>query len=315
MESLTKPVVTPETLDRIARKHLGEASVSVRELKDGWFNAAFLLTQPDGAEFVLKIAPSPAIPVLRYEKDIMAAEVEAMRLVAERTSLPIPRIEAYDTTRLEAESDYFLMERLHGVPFDSVRKALDEDVQRSFERQIGASLHSFEFGDGPGYGLFGSPRFTSWQEAFKSLLEDLRQDAIDRAVELPEGVFEVAERHFWSLDSVARPVFLHWDLWDGNVFVDVEAGQITGFIDFERALWGDPLMESNFRETRPGLLDGYGSDPFKLEGARERRYLYDLHLMLIMVIECKFRGYAADHEAWPRVQLTALAEAGGPAIH
>ena len=49
-----------------------------------------------------------------------------------------------------------------------------------------------------------------------------------------------------ALDEVQSPRLVHWDLWDGNVFVDPATAQITGISDFERSLWGDPLMEVNF---------------------------------------------------------------------
>ena len=63
------------------------------------------------------------------------------------------------------------------------------------------------------------------------------------------------------LDEVSEPALVHWDLWAGNVFV--KDGKITGITDFERALWGDPLMEHYFRmitePKRPeAFLRGYG---------------------------------------------------------
>lgn len=46
MESITKPLVSQEQLERIAEKYFEAKPVSVKELKDGWFNTAILLTLP-----------------------------------------------------------------------------------------------------------------------------------------------------------------------------------------------------------------------------------------------------------------------------
>ena len=313
MESLTKPVVISDNLAAIAQKHLGATPASTLELKDGWFNAAFLLTQPNGDEFVLKIAPPSSVPVLRYEGNLMAAEVNAMRLVASRTNLPVPEIVAYDTTASEVGSEYFLMKRLPGVPYNHVREEMTEDARKDIDMQAGECLRALDFGNGPGFGLFNDPKYPSWSAAFNALMADLRQDGIDANVEIPAGAFELAEPHLWSLDLVTRPVFVHWDLWDGNIFVDREASLITGLIDFERALWGDPLMEANFMEIRPGFLDGYGKNPFDEPGAKERRFLYDLYLYLVMIVESTYRGFTKEHEAWPRGKLAELLERKGPA--
>jgi len=56
------------------------------------------------------------------------------------------------------------------------------------------------------------------------------------------------------------PQLVHWDAWDANFFV--KDGKITGILDFERALWADPLMEAQFRALAFGgvseSMRGYG---------------------------------------------------------
>lgn len=312
MESLTKPVISPETLAAIAHKHLGAGPATTAELKDGWFNAAFLLSQPDGNDYVLKIAPPPSVPVLRYEKNLMTAEVNATRLVAERTNLPMPKIIAYDTSCQEVESEYFIMKRLPGVPYNHLRDELTAEVRQDLDQKVAKCLADLNSIEGPGYGLFNDTGHKTWSDAFRSLMADLQQDGIDAKVDLPPGAFELATPHLWSLNHVTRPAFVHWDLWDGNIFIDRESAQITGLIDFERALWGDPLMEVNFFEIRPGFLEGYGRDPFDEPGAKERRFLYDLYFFLVMIIESTYRGFTKEHESWPREKLAGLLERKGP---
>jgi aminoglycoside phosphotransferase (APT) family kinase protein len=127
------------------------------------------------------------------------------------------------------------------------------------------------------------------------MMEDVLKDGetieIGLGVEYDE-VRNLISRASYALEEVTKPVFIHWDLWDGNAFI--KDGKITGIIDFERALWGDPLMESYFRAhcNTKEFNDGYGADLRKESPVRA--LLYDMYLYLIMVIETKFRMYPDD---------------------
>jgi aminoglycoside phosphotransferase (APT) family kinase protein len=105
---------------------------------------------------------------------------------------------------------------------------------------------------------------------------------------------------------VQTPCLVHWDLWDGNIFVHPETKQITGYIDFERALWADPLMEVNFGAfgENPAFLAGYGLKMLDTAAKRCRRTLYNIYLFLIMVIEPYYRQFAdKGQEMWAREML------------
>jgi aminoglycoside phosphotransferase (APT) family kinase protein len=300
MESITKPLVTRDQLSLICQEHLGEGLESARELTDGWFNAAFLLVGVGGREAVLKMAPPDSVRVMRYEQGLMNAEVSALRLVKERTSIPVPAVIAYDTSRQLVGSDFFLTDRLPGRPLSDVRSEMGEEVQAHVDRQVGGHLRELHEVHGPRFGTFNSPDSPSWGEAFGLLMDWLRQDAADLEVELPDGTFEAAEPHLWALAEAETPTLVHWDLWDPNIFVLPDSGDVTGYIDFERALWGDPLIEANFREPRAAFMEAYGSCVMDAPGSPSRRLLYTLYLDIIMVIESRFRGFTAEHETWAR---------------
>ena len=40
-------------------------------------------------------------------------------------------------------------------------------------------------------------------------------------------------------DKVTQPTLVHWDMWEGNIFV--KAGHVVGVIDWERALWAKSI--------------------------------------------------------------------------
>jgi hypothetical protein len=105
-------------------------------------------------------------------------------------------------------------------------------------------------------------------------------------------------KHALTLDAVTTPQLVHWDAWHLNVFV--KDGKVSGLIDFERALWADPLMEAQFRVLAFGgvtdSLRGYGKTTFTPE-EDIRNHLYTLHLALVMTTECYYRNYDTDKVA------------------
>jgi fructosamine-3-kinase len=112
--------------------------------------------------------------------------------------------------------------------------------------------------------------------------------------------------HRGLLAAVTRPAFVHFDLWDGNVLATVnrDGAHLSGLVDGERYLFGDPLVDlaspALFADVLdpPGhpFLSGYTSvTPLSIdEGVRRRVWLYQLYLYLIMIVEYPSRGMTPD---------------------
>lgn len=313
MDSLSKTPLSAPDAQRIVLQQFGSARKisSFEELKEGFFNAAYRFELQDGLEFVLKIAPPPQVRILSYEQNIMRAEVETMRLVSSRTNLPIPQILFHDESRSLLPSPYFAMEFVPGVPLHKFREALSKDEQSAIDQTIGRYLRQMNAISADQFGCFARPmeKTISWAQAFDSLLQDVLQDGLDAGVELPLAYPEISaitRRCASVLDEVTTPSLVHWDLWDGNIFIDPHTRQISGIIDFERALWADPLMEPNFGAfgLNPDFLLGYGCPVPFTTSQQTRRTLYNVYLFLIMVIECTYRQYPNhDQENWARMRL------------
>ncbi len=106
----------------------------------------------------------------------------------------------------------------------------------------------------------------------------------------------VVQKHAAALEEIPTPCLVHWDAWNSNFFV--KDGRITGIIDFERALWAEPLMEAQFRPLSFGAgvtdsMRGYGKTSFTF-AEEQRCHLYSLHLALVMNTECYYRHYDTD---------------------
>lgn len=279
----------------------------VVELKDGWFNAAYDLTLNNGLRTVLKLAPLNGEGVMRYERNVMQTEVEVLKLLWQVDGIPVP--EVYFAGEDPQGGECFLMEFMYGTPLDKVRVQLSEVEIQAVRHELGTISQRLNEIKGEQFGYFaaGGVRGASWHEVFENMILNLLLDARDKEIALPAAEDEIRSAialRRTSLEEVTVPKLVHWDLWDGNVFVD--KGQVTGLIDCERALWGDPLMEFYFRElagNQEAFLRGYGKTRFSL-AEQERLELYDLYLALIMHIECTYRGYEDDnHHKWAAEQL------------
>jgi aminoglycoside phosphotransferase (APT) family kinase protein len=225
--------------------------------------------------------------------------------------MPVPQVLFHDATRRLIENEYYLMEFINGIPLNVIRPSLSTSEIGEIEYRVGVYLRQMNGIRGGSFGYFppAYPRFSSWREAFDYMLRGVIADGQDRNVELPlsyEQLYALSQTMYASLDEVDTPWLVHWDLWDGNIFIDPDSRNIIGLIDFERALWGDPLMEVSFWGTPPEsrFWQGYGREMLNNRAARERRRLYNIYWFSIMVIEGYYRKYPTNEiEAWSRAQL------------
>jgi aminoglycoside phosphotransferase (APT) family kinase protein len=307
MESKTKNKKTREQIEGMVRRAfngvaLAAGAEAIAELKEGWFNAAYNVRLADGREVILKIAPPQDAEVMTYEKNLMATEVSAMRLVRQNPRIPAPEVYYFDQAKDLCDADYFFMEKIQGENLEHAKEALPEDVMQSVEFRIGEIIREINSFEGTYFGYEGNPdlRAETWKQAFLKIIDSLLDDAARKNVtfDFPyEEIRAAVLKHADALDEVTTPCLVHWDAWNLNFFV--KDGAVSGILDFERALWADPLMEAQFRALFFGQgitpsLRGYGKTTFTA-AEDQRNYLYVLHLALVMNIECYYRHYDTDH--------------------
>ncbi|MDQ1287792.1 MAG: hypothetical protein QG622_1357 [Actinomycetota bacterium] len=327
MEAITKNRQTTEVLRAMVARAFGDAQVPdgqasdgqgwVEELSDGYFNVAYQLRLRDGQRVVLKIAPSPEVEVMAYEQGMMANEVRALTLIRERTGVPVPAVLFYDPSCELCDADYFFMDFVDGDNLATIGDTLPPREYQAYTEAVGAANLALNQIKGAHFGpLLGGDPGATWREVFTGLVESVLRDGERRDVALGVGydaVREVMVRSAGSLDDVTEPVFVEWDLWNGNVLV--RDGEIAGIIDHERALYGDPLMENGFVATSmegigdpTGFVRGYGRTP-TTPAEITRRRLYTLYLLLIMTIETVYREFPdSEQYDWSRTWLLRLME-------
>lgn len=301
MHSLTKNHQSTESLAALCRRAFGQPPVEAAELSEGWFNAIYQITLPDGRQVILKLAPPPGAETLSYERGMLGWEVRAMDLAREQAGIPTAQVLYYDDSCEVCDAPYFFMEKLPGRSFSTARAEMKPEDCLAVERQMGRLVRDMNAIRGARFGYPNLPGLQgdSWPEAFLNIFDSVLEDGRRKQVELPYAnrlLHDLAADNLGPLKAVTEPRFVHWDVWDANIMV--QDGKITGVLDFERALWGDPLMEQQFRmyDHPSPALEGYGWGPLSRE-EEVRARLYSLHLNLIMLVENEYRQYDTDQIA------------------
>ena len=200
------------------------------------------------------------------------------------------------------------MEKLQGYPYNKVRDTMTPEQRDKVERRLGELNRRINDVKGSRFGLYAyeSPHDGSWREAFRWLIGGVLEDGGKQASFFRRRTKNSSVRSTGGCPRLTglpnRVSFI--GIW-GQVMYSLLGDDITGLIDFERALWGDPMIEHYFShfENSTSFEQGYvllATD----EEARIRRSLYDLYLDLILAIECSFRQYEdRNHVEWTEYNL------------
>lgn len=293
---ITKNKQSQETIDKMAAKaYPGKKISSCTELTEGLCNVAYLITFQDGEKKILKIAAADNHGYMTNEINMMTAEVSAMKLLQNKLSAKVAKVDLHDNSKTLCSGEYFFMEYLEGENYFHLKESLSEKEQQNLDLQIGRIVREFTDIKGSFFGLLGDTihRFHSLYELIHYMLSNVIRDADRKAVNYfidGSELLTLLERDRTIFNQVTTPGLVHYDLWEGNIFV--KDMQVSGLIDWERALWGDPLMEDRFRRhTRnTAFLQGFGIDALT-DTQQHRIYWYDIILYLTMMTEGKYREY------------------------
>ncbi|GAA3468532.1 phosphotransferase family protein [Nonomuraea roseola] len=308
MESRTKRRISADALSSLAHRAVGSHVREAVELADGFANAVWKLVLDDGRHVVLKLSPPPELDQLTYERDLLRMEAAAYAHAAD-AGVPVAGLLKAGFDDPVLGGDYLVMTVLDGTPWNQAE--LDDAAQAALRYELGGHLARLNAvtGDVYGYphnGLTGA----TWREAYLRMTDALLDDAVRyEGTPLPRPVAELRallEGASGALDEVTTPHLVHFDVWAGNVFLDLNAvPSIQAIIDHERAFWGDPLAElitptifNEIEEDDP-LLAGYRAvRPLELTpGAHRRLDLYRAYLYLILLVENGPRQYPEEEYA------------------
>ena len=258
-----------ETLNGLVAAHLPADPVQLafEPIRTGKHNTSYYV-RGAGDEFVLRISPPDDAGFLFYERRMMAQEPHLHALLRAETSVPVAEILAYDDSRNLVDRDYLLMERLPGTPLSEA--ALSKSRVDDVLEQVGVYLAQMHALVADRYGYLGNHRpmqpQPTWPEAFAVMWNKLLDDVVacggytQEEADAMRRLLDVYRPHF---ENPVPASLLHMDVWSQNILVD-RAGRVTGLVDLDRALWGDPEIEYAVLDycgiSEPAFWRGYGRD-------------------------------------------------------
>jgi fructosamine-3-kinase len=281
--SLTKIVVAHTDAD--------PASLRFTPIRTGRHNTSYWVDSNLG-RYVLRVAPSDDLGFLFYERRMIRQEPELHAIIRDRTVIPVAEVIGHDFTRVHLDRDYLLMAALPGSPLSDVRDLTPTKFQRVL-RQVGEhlrQLHTLTADDCLGskaYGYLGAhhpmePQST-WADAFHTMWNKLLDDVVACGSYSPDDARVMRDLLDLYIEHFDRPVtsrLLHMDVWSQNILIG-RPGNVTGLVDFDRALWGDVEIEFAVLDycgiSEPAFWEGYGSSRSESPSALIRRQFYLLY--------------------------------------
>jgi aminoglycoside phosphotransferase (APT) family kinase protein len=314
---MTDTYLDPGVLAECVRRYVPADRVELSRIPTGKFNTGYYV-DADGRPLVLRIAPPKDTVFLFYEVDMMRQEPGLHRILRERTDVPVAEIIAYDDSGEQIGRDFLLMERLPG-------SALSGTPVRNAERvmqRVGECLAQAHAITAETYGYIGEHRpmkpQPTWLDAFRvmwaKLIEDIGSTGHYDADEC-RSLLALLDAHAAQFDRDVPASLLHMDVWAQNILVGTD-GELTGLVDWDRALWGDPEVEFAVLDycgiSTPGFWRGYGSSRDESPEARIRNVFYLLYELQKYIVIRDGRGRdPAGAAAYKRQAMGIVRQAFG----
>lgn len=271
----------------------------IKKIETGHFNDTYLITlqekvlkmerrEVNSNQLILRIAPPDEAGFLFYEQNMMKQEPKIHKIVHDLTQIPLPRIYVFDENRKFIDRNFLLMEKLEGTAL-SRAYWIDFEKRKKILEEVGENLQEVHSIHAKRYGYLGphhpmSPQ-SSWWAAFSVMWRKIIQGVYncgfykDKEKDHYIALLEKKKGHFDARKHIPSSL-LHMDIWGQNILVN-EKGIITGIVDWDRALWGDPEIEFAVLDycgiSEPSFWDGYGGHRETDESSKIRDLFYLLY--------------------------------------
>jgi len=251
-------------VDRVAS---GRCLARIGELLAGGISAVFEIELADGPPaFVLKVYPE----TLHWK---MRKEMRIADLLNGRLSVPTPRILLADDSKSLLTLNFVVMTRLEGQdllrdePTPSEAHAIFAQMGRALREIHAIRLEAFGYIGADGIVTPSASNRTYMLSQFERKVGGFAQ--LGGRPALAERLKAYVERSVPLLEICTTPSLCHYDFHTGNVLAVRRNGalQLTGIVDLENAIAGDPLMDlaktlaysvRDDATKRAGLFAGYG---------------------------------------------------------
>jgi len=250
MESL----VSEDILLQLLNEELG-SKVRLIDYKIGNQHHDYLVLlvrlQQPSIEVVVKLAGPGAPYACPFDRT-----AALHRLVATKTSIPMPEVIAVDTSYRKWPWRYMIKAHVHGNEWAKVRYQMDEGQLSDAYRQIGnavAQLHTIRF---PAFGELnaggqvekGYPYLTALEERINSSVRNIR---------LRDFFFSVMSQYTHLFDDVCTPNLCHEDLHKHNILFEQRKGQwcLATILDFDKGWAGHREIDTARLDLWTGMTN------------------------------------------------------------
>jgi len=223
----------------------GQTVAQVSELQGGAIGAIYEIgLTGDAPSLVLKVYPES----LHWK---MQKEVNVCALLSGHLSAPVPRVLLADDAKSIIGLNFVLMSKLGGVVLRVLEPTLADAELFSAYSQMGEALREIHEISMQSFGYIGpdgvwtshasNRAYMSFQ--FDKKLTEFAEREGDRA--LGDRLRAVVHERAYLLDACPTAHLCHYDFHSGNILAERNDGslRLSGVLDFEGAIAGDPLMD------------------------------------------------------------------------
>lgn len=261
LRSMVDPALNDATLSEMAGRALDSRKKAprvrnYRVLTGGCWNRVISVDTGEGP-LVFKISPHPS------DKKIIR-EFAVLRTFADETDLPVPKPLYLDADGEHLPGTTLVMTLVPGLVMHECFGSLNGPNRGRISSEIADHLASLHAIRGRGFGgveLSASDREARWSDFWLPRFDTVLTEVTASGVvpeELITGAREIRPHIAALLEVGLESTFTHYDIWSGNVMIDVESTppRVSGYIDIP-GFYADYARELSF-----AMLFGVADRPF-----------------------------------------------------
>jgi aminoglycoside phosphotransferase (APT) family kinase protein len=199
--------------------------------------------------------------VVRFNtQDLASRKFRSERIAYDllaRQSLPVPEVLVLDESYTVAPYDLTITTRLPGEPLASSWQHLPADRLHALIDTVGQALAQIHACTFPAFGKLRSLAYASWAGYVQDYVGQYLRAANEMHLldaGLGTDVENAIDRAMDDLALVTQPALVHCD-WHYENILHVD-GQLSGILDFEWALAGDPAYDFMIGDVRERMVPG-----------------------------------------------------------